>query len=107
MARKATGITTKSPQRFVVDAGAVYINYGVTATERLLGATQGGNVFTIDQEIKEIEIDGTKGPVKGARRVTASTAKIKANVLELTTANLMLAIAGSTSVDWTDTTSAP
>ena len=107
MAKKVHGITTDTVKRFVIDSGAIYINYGVAGTERLLGATRGGNTFTIEQDIKVIEIDGTKGKMKGARRIVESNATITANILELTTANLMTAIAGSTSTTWTDTTSAP
>jgi len=42
-----TGVTTNTVKRFFVDAGAVYLNYGVEGEEKLLGATKGGNVFTI------------------------------------------------------------
>lgn len=107
MVKKTHGITKDTVKRFVVDAGAVYLNYGEATTERLLGATSGGNSFTIEQEIKVIEIDGANGPIRGARRVTESIAKITANILELTTENIMLAIAGSTSTTWTDPTSTP
>jgi hypothetical protein len=106
LSRKTHGITTDTTKRFAIGSGAVFLNLGVTG-ERLLGATRGGNTFTVEQEIKIIEVDGARGPLKGARRIIESTAKIKANLLELTTANLMLAMAGSTAVNWTDTTSAP
>jgi GH25 family lysozyme M1 (1,4-beta-N-acetylmuramidase) len=106
MARKTHGVTTETTKRFIVDAGAVFINLGET-DERLLGATRGGNSFTIEQDIKIIEIDGVKGAMKGARRVIESNAKLVCNLLELSTANIMLAIAGATSTNWTDPTSTP
>jgi len=96
MARQ-TGITTDTTQRFVIDAGAVYINYGEEG-ERLLGATRDGNTFEIEQEIREIEIDGTRGPLKNARRVISSTARITANLIEVTADNVKMAIAGSSTV---------
>ena len=43
------GVTTETVKRLFVDAGAVYVNYD-EPDERLLGATRGGNTFTIEQE---------------------------------------------------------
>lgn len=106
MARKTAGLTADTVKRFVIDSGAVYINLGVTG-ERVLGATRGGNTFVIEQDIKQIEIDSVKGATKGARRIIESNARITANLLELTTANLLTAIAGATATNFTDTTSAP
>jgi hypothetical protein len=105
MARNTTGLTGESTKNLVIDAGAVYINLGET-DERVLGATRGGSTFTIEQDIKLIEIDGVRGATKGARRVIESNAKIVANLLELSSENIMLAIAGSSATDWTDDTSA-
>ena len=106
MARNTNGLTTETVERFVIDAGAVFINLG-EVSERLLGATRGGNSFVIEQDIKLIEIDGVRGPTKGARRIVESTAKITANLLELTSANIMLSIAGSDATTFTDPTSTP
>ena len=89
------GITDKTYKNFVIDAGAVYLNYGEDG-ERLIGATRDGNTFTIEQEIREIPVDGQKGPVKGLRRVTRVTARITANFVEFTTDVLKLALPGAT-----------
>jgi hypothetical protein len=95
---KATiGITTNSVAKFMVDAGAIWLNYGETTGERLLGATRGGASFEIEQEIRTIEIDGSKGATMGARRVISVNAKIVAKLMEVTTPNLLLALAGATS----------
>lgn len=101
MARNTNGLTKETVDRFVIDAGAVYLNLG-EPEERLLGATRGGNEFTIDQDIKLIEIDGVKGATMGARRIVESNATLKVNLLELTTENIMLAIAGADATDYTD-----
>ena len=101
MARKTNGLTKETVDRFVIDAGAVYLNVG-EVDERLLGATRGGNEFTIDQDIKLIEIDGVKGATMGARRTVESNATLKVNLLELTSENIMLAIAGADATDYTD-----
>ena len=94
MPKRTTGITTQSLSNFVIDAGAVYINYGLTG-ERLLGATRGGNTFTIEVEMREMEIDGLRHAVKGTKRVISVAATITCNLLELTAANLAVALTGS------------
>lgn len=95
------GVTTETVKRLFVDAGAVYLNYDET-DERLLGATRGGNTFTIEQDVREIELDGARGPVKGLRRIIEVRAQIVANLLELTADNLKIALAGSTMEDYPD-----
>lgn len=88
------GVTTSTVDRFFIDAGAVYLNYGL-GDERPLGATRGGSTFAIEQEVKEMEIDGLPGPLKGARRFTSRLARLETNLLELGVENLMLALPGS------------
>lgn len=94
-----SGITAKTPERIFIDAGAVYLNYGVSG-QRLLGATRGGNEFNPNRVIKNIEADGIKGSVKGMKRVTEVNPQITANLLELTVDNLIAAIAGANRSDW-------
>jgi hypothetical protein len=100
MPKRTTGITAGSLNNFVIDAGAVYVNFGET-DERLLGATRGGNTFTIDVEMREMEIDGIRMSAKGTKRVTKVEATIKTNLLEMSAANLALALTGSTIGTWT------
>lgn len=99
--RKTSGLTTETVNRFVVNAGAIYLNLGLP-DERLLGATKDGVTFTIEQDIAEIEVDGSPGPFMGGRRIVEVRPKIESTILEVTTANIKLAIAGSTSADFTD-----
>ncbi len=106
VAKKTSGLTTDSVKRFVIDAGAVYVNL-FEVDERLLGATRGGSTFTIEQEVKLVEIDSVRGATKGARRVVESNARLTTNLLEVTTSNLLLAIAGSSATNYTDTTETP
>lgn len=104
----ATGtnaLRTETVDNFLVDAGAVYINYDLP-TERLLGATRGGNSFVVEQDVREIEIDGAKGPVKGARRVIEVRTRLTTNLLELSLENMLMAIPGSTSTASPDDTAA-
>lgn len=105
------GITTKTHKNILIDAGVVILNYGLGAElgERILGATAGGNTFTIEREIRDMSegIDGNKGKSKGFRRVVAENATLATNLIELTEANITLAIAGAIaavqSADPTDT----
>lgn len=94
MAKRTTGITKNSTKYFVVDAGAIYVNYGET-DERLLGATSGGTAFKIETEMHQIEVDGLKTALKGGMRITKVTATIEGNLMELSPQNLQLALAGA------------
>lgn len=93
------GITTETHKNLLIDAGVVILNYGlgVEAGERVLGATAGGNTFTVERDIRDMaeNIDGSKGKTKGFRRVVVENATLATNLIEMTEANLTLAIAGS------------
>jgi hypothetical protein len=91
-------ITSKTAKNLILDAGVVYINYG-KADERILGATQGGSSFVVEREIKEIEVDGAKGKIKGLRRLITENATLTVNMREMSTANIKLALAGSSSTN--------
>jgi len=93
-----TGISSSTPDRIIIDAGAVYLNYGL-GNQRLLGATRGGNEFNLNRVTKNIEADGLKGAVKGMKRVTEVNPQITANLLELSVENLIAAIAGAEQSD--------
>lgn len=98
MALKSNGFTNKSTERFLIDAGAVYLNVTKTAEGgfegELLGATSGGNEFTIDQEIRQIEVDGMKGRGKGLQVIEYQNPTLTVNLKEMTAQNLAKAIAG-------------
>jgi len=89
-----SGLNADTPGRIFVDAGAVYLNYGLP-DERLLGATRGGNEFNLNREIRDIEVDGVRGSVKGLRRRTVCRPQITCNLIELSLDNLLKAIAGA------------
>lgn len=85
-------------KRIVIDSGEVRLNY-VDETTRgtLIGATRGGSTFTIEQEFKDFGVDGSKGAVKGAKRITKLGAKLVANFIEVNDDLIRLALPGSTS----------
>lgn len=91
-------VTSTTVKNMILDAGVVYLNYGI-AGERILGATSGGNTFTVEREIREIEVDGVKGKVKGLRRLITENAMLETNLKEMSAANIQLAIAGATKTD--------
>ena len=90
------GVSTDTPDRILIDAGAVYTGWtDVNTPGTLLGATRGGNVFELARTIKRIDPDGARGPVKGFRRIEEVVATLTVNLIEITKANLLIAIAGS------------
>lgn len=99
------GITTETVKNFMVGAGAVYVNFD-EPDERLLGATSGGNSFNIEQDVREAEPDGRPGPVKGMRDIVEVRARLSVSLMEMTTENFKLAIAGSESRPFPDPTAA-
>lgn len=102
---KVTGATRHSLKNVVVDAGAVYFvpiegTIQDPDTWEIFGATQGGNSFNVEQEIREIEVDGIKGPVVDGKDIEFVTAQITANVVELSKEVLEHAFPGAEITDW-------
>jgi PKD repeat protein len=80
---------------FVMDAGAVYLNYG-EKNQMLLGATEGGNLFGIDQDFRHMTFDTMKNSeLAGSHRLTNSVPKIIANFIEINYRLLNIAMPGS------------
>jgi len=92
------GISANTYKRFIIDSGVVYTGYTTFASPgTLLGATRGGSTFTLEQEIREMEVDGAHGPVLGSRRITMVKASLAVNFIEHTLDNLKRIIVGSAS----------
>jgi len=90
------GVSTDTPDRVLLNAGAVYLGfYDATNTGTLLGATKGGNTFEVNQTVRDIRPDGSAGPIKGFRRIEEVVVTLKVNMLEFTAENLRRAIAGA------------
>jgi hypothetical protein len=98
------GVTENTVKKIMIDAGALYFNYG-ESTEQLVGATRGGCTFAVETEYREMPMDGAKGPVKGGRRITRVVARITANVLEWNAELLAKALPGATIQDYGTTLS--
>lgn len=94
------GVTKQTPERLLLDAGAIYKNLTYDKTEmqwtgEALGATSGGNEFTSEMETREPEIDGIKSPIKGLVFVNSHNAQLVVNLKELTVQNIKTAIAAA------------
>ena len=55
-----------------------------------IGLTRGGSIFTVEREIRNIEADGDRGPVKGRIEIDKEIPKLKVKGLELFTAADMI-----------------
>ena len=92
-----SGVTSETVKRLILDAGVVYKNYGTE--DILLGATEGGNNFVVEREIREIPADGLRGKTKGFRRIISENAHITTNLKEWSRDNFLLALAGTEADD--------
>ena len=85
------GFTPGTSDNLLIDAGAVYKNYGL-ANEALIGATSGGNEFDIKIKTRDVKVDGLKGTVKGLTKIISTDVILKVNMLEVTTDILKMAL---------------
>ena len=86
------GLDASSVNNYVLDAGEIRIIPDDADLDNLtlaelkggvkLGATRGGAVFTIQQTFRDVEVDGTLGPIKGQRRIIDAGAMLTATMLE-------------------------
>lgn len=71
-------------------AEKILLGYGVvTVGEQPIGLTRGGSSFIVEREIRQVEADGDRGPVKGRQVIDTEVAKLTVNALELFTATDM------------------
>lgn len=65
-------------------ADKILLGYGVVSIGATpIGLTRGGSSFMVEREIREIEADGDRGPVKGRLVIDREVAKLTVNALEL------------------------
>lgn len=101
---KTHGITRETVKNFIIDAGAVYYfsdeDYNTPENWKIMGATRGGNSFTIEQEIRAMEVDGAMGKVKGMDRIINVIPTIVANFIEMSPDQFLRALPGASAVDF-------
>lgn len=82
-------------EKILLGAGTVTI--GTTP----IGLTRGGSAFLVEREIRPIEADGDKGPVKGREVIDREVPKLTVNALELFSATDMTKFYPALAVDST------
>jgi len=78
-----TGFNEKTKDHLLLDAGAVYKNFGLLDQGRI-GATSGGNEFQAKAKMRQIQVDGVKGNAKGMEVFDSITITLKCSFLEAT-----------------------
>lgn len=97
------GITAATKKNLQLDAGALYKNWVMgtdtpaTAASKLIGATVGGSTFTVTPEVRQISVDGVKGPTKGYETIDSVTATLATTLKEASLNSLALALAATDS----------
>lgn len=100
-----TGLTSTTKKNLQLDAGALYKNFIVgsdtpaSATAKLLGATVGGATLSIVPEVRQISVDGAKGPTKGFEVIDSWTATLTANLKEVNKDSVILALGAAETDD--------
>lgn len=77
------------------DALKTAIASAITAGTNILGATRGGGSFVATREIREPDADGKRFPWKGGKFVDSVDARLSTTLIEMTAANLQMALGGS------------
>ena len=94
-----TGVTANTSKHLQLDAGAFFKNWDpatdtfASASAKLIGATAGGGSFSAVPTIRQIEVDGKRGAVKGLETIDDWVVTLTANVKEITVSSLELALA--------------
>ena len=97
-----TGLTSLTKRNIQLDAGALYKNYNpasdtpATASAKLIGATEGGATLAIVPEVRQIAVDGAKGPTKGFEVIDSWTATLSATMKEVKPETVQLALGAAT-----------
>lgn len=110
MGKRYTGYTEKTMEHRVTGAGAYFRNYDIetdtfesaVTSGKLIGATKGGGTFSAKPTIRNIEIDGVPGQVKGMSEIDIWTVEMTANIIEVTPETIALALGSYTISDVTE-----
>lgn len=98
--RPYSGYNANTPDKLLLDAGAVFKNFVVgtdtyataKAAGKCLGATQGGSEFAAVPSIRRMEIDGVHTRTKGDSLIDGWDVSLKTKLAEITPDNLKLAL---------------
>jgi hypothetical protein len=90
---QATGYRNATAKYLQIGPGVVWADLG-DDTWTQLGATRGGNTFSVEPEFRDVEVDGARAPIRGLAYIQKKKATLKVNLLESTLLNLQLAMPG-------------
>ncbi|MEQ4489674.1 MAG: hypothetical protein AAC990_04845 [Dehalococcoides mccartyi] len=91
-----SGLTTETKENIVFGPGEVLINYNEdTGVGTPVGATRGGGEFNLNRTLRQITVDGQRGPWKGSQIMDNVAPTLTVRMLEITKSNLLAAIAGA------------
>ena len=94
-------ITSNTPNRIQVDAGAVYKDWG-EVSEEVLGACRGGANFEVTEEMRQAEVDGVGfGSIMGLIRPVNLVVTLKTVAVECSLAQLLRMTRGTAYSDGT------
>ena len=96
---KKSGITSATPKNLLLGAGTIYKNLKWNATSSIwegtvLGATSGGNKFSLKPNIIVIDVDGAVVDTKGLTQKQGETASLEINLVEMSVDALQMAMIG-------------
>lgn len=95
-----SGYSAKTPDKLLLDAGAVFKNFVVgtdtyasaKAAGKCLGATQKGSEFAAAPSVRRMEIDGVHTRTKGDTLIDGWEVSLKTTLCEITADNLKRAL---------------
>lgn len=96
---KSSGITENTPKNIMLGAGTIHrglqlVDGKWNFEESLIGATSGGNKFSIVPEYYTVPVDGALVKVKGLEHKVGEVAKIEVNFIEMTPELLKMNVVG-------------
>ena len=96
---KKSGITSATPKNLLLGAGTIYKNLtwdtsNSTWKGTVLGATSGGNKFSLKPNIVVIDVDGAVVDTKGMTQKQGETASLEINLVEMSVGALKMAMIG-------------
>lgn len=106
MGKVKSGFNKQTKEHLLLGAGAFFKNFIVgqdtyesaRAANKLIGATQGGGEFKAIAEIRQIEIDGVAGRIKGGETLDSWETSLAINLIETTEETIKLAL-GAAEID--------
>lgn len=97
-----SGLTANTPKHLLLDAGCWVKNFDLSKTfdqqkSNILGATSGGGSFNAVPTIRQYELDGKKGNVKGLQDIEEWAVNMTTTMKETTVETLKIALAAADS----------